>query len=153
MEGSAPAISNHGHRPSRLGSPVVPVGHSLAISPPAKPCSTAIFSLHGSALPVPLNAVATSESLLVHLLLSFLSSIVSIGLTASSLSRLDFITGPLYIYYCALLIANRKDPSSRQPTLGCSLQNPWHQQRPTSPCPETSLGRSIAGDAGEESLN
>ena len=101
----------------------------------------------------PANAVATSESLLDHLLMSFLSSIVPIDSTASSLARFDFEIGQLYICNWSLLIDSRKDPSSRQSTLGCALRNPLHQQRPASSYLETPLGHSTLGDAGERLLS
>ena len=73
-------------------------GGVQAISSPRHSWRTAIFSLHGAAMPVPLNAFATSESLLDRSLMSFLSSIVPVAFTALSLAHSNLNTGPLYIY-------------------------------------------------------
>lgn len=75
------------------------------------------------------NAVATSESLLDHLLTSFLSFIVPIAFTALSLAHFDLNIGPLYICNYLLLIDSRKDPLSRQSALCINRGLPLPIQR------------------------
>ena len=77
---------------------MVTVGQCLVISPPGKSLEHGYLQPPWLGLTSPTNAVATSESLLISLLMSFLSSVQSVGLTASSLSLVDVNIGPLYIY-------------------------------------------------------